>query len=54
MKKDITVIITLYKTPLNRLRTLNQYKNFKVIIFAQGEDKYYQNIIKKYSVINLK
>ena len=47
MKKDITVIITLYKTPIKKLKALNQYKNFKVIIFAQEAEKNYQNIIKK-------
>ena len=47
MKKDITIIITLYKTPIKKLKALNQYKNFKVIIFAQEADKNYQNMIKK-------
>ena len=54
MKKDITVIITLYKTPLKRLKDLNQYKNYKVIIFAQEANKHYQNIIKKNSLINFR
>ncbi len=51
MKKDITIIITLYRTPLKRLKDLNQYKNYKVIIFAQDSDKNYKNIIKKNSII---
>ena len=54
MKKDITVIITLYKTPIEKLKALNQYKNFKVIVFAQDEDKYYEDIIKKNSKIKFK
>ena len=54
MKKDITVIITLYKTPIKKLNALNQYKNFKVIIFAQEAEKSYQNIIKKNSSIKFK
>ena len=54
MKKDITVMITLYKTPLKRLKDLNQYKNYKVIIFAQEANKHYQNIIKKNSLINFR
>ena len=38
MKKkngDITVIITLYKTPKAKLINLIQYKNFKNILFEQ-------------------
>ena len=54
MKKDITVIITLYKTPTKKIKALNQYKNFNVIIFAQEADKNYQNIIKKNSLIKFK
>ena len=54
MKKDITVIITLYKTPIEKLKALNQYKNYKVIIFAQDEDKYYEGIIKKNTKIKFK
>ena len=54
MKKNITVIITLYKTPIEKLKALNQYKNYKVIIFAQDEDKYYKDIIKKNSKIKFK
>ena len=54
MNKDITVIITLYKTPIEKFKALNQYKNYKVIIFAQNEDKYYEEIIKKNSKIKFK
>ena len=36
--KDITVIITLYKTPISKLINLNQYKNFKNILFEQESD----------------
>ena len=54
MKKDITVIITLYKTPIKKIKALNQYKNFNVIIFAQEAGKNYQNIIKKNSLIKFK
>lgn len=35
MKNNITTIITLYKTPLEKLKNLNQYKAFKLIIFEQ-------------------
>ena len=54
MKKDITVIITLYKTPIKKLNALNQYKNFKVIIFAQEAEESYQKVIKKNSLIKFK
>ena len=35
MSKDITIIITLYKTPIKVLKNLEQYRNFKVLIFEQ-------------------
>ncbi len=35
MKNDITIIITLYKTPHSKLSNLNQYKKFKLKIFEQ-------------------
>ncbi len=35
MRNNITIIITLYKTPLEKLKNLNQYKKFKLIIFEQ-------------------
>ena len=54
MKKDITIIITLYKTPIKKLKALNQYRNFKVIIFAQEADKNYKKIIKKNSIIKFR
>ena len=37
--KDITVILTLYKTPINKLDNLRNYKNYKIIIFDQGKNK---------------
>ena len=36
MNNEITTIITLYKTPLSKLRNLNQYKNFNPIFFEQN------------------
>ena len=36
--KNISVIITLYKTPLNKLKNLNVYKNYKTLIFDQEGD----------------
>lgn len=38
--KDVTIILTLYKTPLNKLSNLYNYRNYKIIVFDQeGEDK---------------
>ena len=50
--KDITVIITLYKTPINKLNNLSNYENYKILVFDQEEN----NNIKKYlkNKINLK
>ena len=39
MNNEITTIITLYKTPLSKLRNLNQYKNFNPIFFEQNGSK---------------
>ena len=50
MKKkneDITVIITLYKTPKAKLINLIQYKNFKNILFDQESDDLSKKEIKK-------
>ena len=35
MSKNITVIVTLYKTPLSKLNNLMNYKNYKLLIFEQ-------------------
>ena len=37
VEEDISIIITLYKTPIENIQLLNQYKNFKVLIFNQAE-----------------
>jgi GT2 family glycosyltransferase len=50
MKKkneDITVIITLYKTPKAKLINLIQYKNFKNILFDQESDISSKKNLKK-------
>ena len=50
MKKkneDITVIITLYKTPKEKLINLIQYKNFKNILFDQESDISSKKNLKK-------
>jgi len=45
--KDITVIITLYKTPIENLINLNQYKNFKNILFEQESNFLSKKKLKK-------
>ena len=51
MKNNITTIITLYKTPLEKLKNLNQYKAFQLIIFEQEgsliSKKKIQKILKR-------
>ena len=47
MNKDITIIITLYKTPIKVLKNLEQYRNFKVLIFEQeGSLESKKNLVK--------
>ncbi len=46
--KDITVILTLYKTPKRKLINLTEYKNFKTILFNQESDKKYKKELKKH------
>ena len=38
MSADITVILTLFKTPEKNIRQLNQYKNYKLFIFDQASN----------------
>jgi len=47
INEDITVILTLYKTPQVKLANLNQYKNFKSILFAQESNGFYKKELKK-------
>ena len=50
MDKNISVIITLYKTPLNKLQILKQYENYNLIIFDQdtkSNKKIISGILKK-------
>ena len=37
VEEEISIIITLYKTPIENIQLLNQYGNFKVLIFNQAE-----------------
>ena len=60
MNNEITTIITLYKTPLNKLKNLDQYKNLIPIFFEQNgslekkqELKNILNFQFKYDIIDL-
>ena len=52
MNKDVSIIITLYKTPLKKLKLLNQYRNYPIIIFDQAPKYDSKEKIKK--ILNLK
>ena len=47
MNKNISVILTLYKTPIDKLNNLNLYKKFPLIIFEQEGSLYSGKEIKK-------
>ncbi len=36
MKDNLSIIITLFKTPADKLKILNQYKNYPILIFDQA------------------
>ena len=44
--KEISVILTLYKTPKDKLKNLLNYKNFKLLVFDQ-EGTNHRKILKK-------
>ncbi len=46
MKSDLSVVITLYKTPLDKLKSLNQYKNHHILIFDQATKNNSEQISK--------
>ncbi len=46
MKSDITAILTLYKTPLDKLINLNQYKNLNPIFFDQAQSQSIEKLLK--------
>ena len=51
MDKNISVIITLYKTPPDKLQLLKQYENYNLIIFDQhtkSNKKIISKILKKF------
>ena len=48
MDKNLSIIITLYKTPEKYLKNLNQYKDYKIYIFDQATNKSNSKLISKY------
>ena len=46
INKNITIIIILFKTPINKIKNLKQYKNFKLLILDQGSLINKKKIIK--------
>ena len=51
-KKDVSIIITLYKTPVKRLKSLNQYRKYPIMIFDQEPEDNSKEKIRK--ILNLK
>ena len=47
MKSDVTVILTLYKTPKSKIKNLKNYKRFNTIIFEQNSDGKFKNQLYK-------
>ena len=45
--KNITVLVILYNTPLNKIINLKQYKNFRLIILEQGSPNNSKKNIQK-------
>ena len=52
MNSDITIILTLLKTPKNIIKRLSQYKGYKIIFFDQSSDGNFKKEIKK--ILNFK
>ena len=52
MIKNISTILTLYKTPLNKLNNLKQYKDFKLLLFEQEGNKFSEKKLRK--ILNFK
>ena len=52
MKKDITIILTLYHTPQERIMKLSQYKDYKILIFEQEGSTNSKKNIKDLSKVN--
>tara|TARA_B110001452_G_C15222188_1_gene423685 strand:- start:35 stop:841 length:807 start_codon:yes stop_codon:yes gene_type:complete len=52
MRSNITVILTLYKTPLDKIKKLIQYKEYKTIFFDQNTNGANKKKLKK--ILNFK
>ena len=50
MKSDLSIVITLFKTPVDKLKTLNQYKNHPILIFDQATKNNSEHISKTLDV----
>jgi GT2 family glycosyltransferase len=46
MKSDLSIVITLFKTPVDKLKSLNQYKNHPILIFDQATKNNSEQISK--------
>ena len=51
--KNITIILTLYKTPKDKLNNLKNYKNYKIIVFDQENDPNTKIYLKKKLNLNI-
>ena len=47
MINNISTILTLYKTPLNKLHNLKQYQNFRLFLFEQEGSEFSKKKIQK-------
>lgn len=54
MIKNISTILTLYKTPLNKLNNLKQYKDFKLFLFEQEGSKFSEKKLQKILMFKFK
>ena len=48
MKDNLSIIITLFKTPADKLKILNQYKKYPILIFDQATKDNSELISKKF------
>jgi len=46
MKSDLSIIITLFKTPVDKLKTLDRYKDHSILIFDQATKNNSEQISK--------
>ena len=54
MIKNISTILTLYKTPLSKLNNLKQYKDFKLLLFEQEGSKFSEKKLRKILMFKFK